>query len=112
MPETPISESAARTSSSLKGLIMAVINFIVWTPVSVGASRQYYYDCTQQARSYTVAAARRGCCVQWPFRVRPRPAIKTGYRSGSELPRNPMISTILIIGGGQAGAQAIDTLRR
>src|ERR1700678_915943 len=28
MPETPISESAARTSSSLKGLIMAVINFI------------------------------------------------------------------------------------
>src|ERR1700722_15090291 len=29
MPDTPISESAARTSSSLKGLIMAVINFIV-----------------------------------------------------------------------------------
>jgi hypothetical protein len=29
MPDTPISESAARTSSSLKGLIMAVINFIL-----------------------------------------------------------------------------------
>src|ERR1700693_3354832 len=29
MPETPISESAARTSSSLKGLIMAVINFML-----------------------------------------------------------------------------------
>src|ERR1700678_2165760 len=28
MPDTPISDSAARTSSSLKGLIMAVINFI------------------------------------------------------------------------------------
>src|SRR5271165_2722605 len=29
MPETPISERAARTSSSLKGLMMAVINFII-----------------------------------------------------------------------------------
>src|SRR5258708_33936754 len=66
MPETPISESAARTSSSLKGLIMAVINFI-WTPVNIGPSRQYYYDCAQQARPYAVAAARRG-----PFRTEER----------------------------------------
>src|SRR6266403_3376036 len=87
MPETPISESAARTSSSLKGLIMAVINFIFWTPVSVGPSRQYYYDCTQQARPYAVAAARRGCCVQSPFRGRPRPAIKTGGRRGEPGPQ-------------------------
>ena len=28
MPDTPISDSAARTSSSLKGLMMAVISFI------------------------------------------------------------------------------------
>jgi len=28
MPETPTSESASRTSSSLKGLMTAVINFI------------------------------------------------------------------------------------
>jgi hypothetical protein len=32
MPETPISDSAARTSSSLKGLMMAVTNFISFLP--------------------------------------------------------------------------------
>src|SRR5580693_7484476 len=42
MPETPISDSAARTSSSLKGLMIAVINFILDS--GRGQSGQYYYD--------------------------------------------------------------------
>src|SRR6202167_2061468 len=34
MPDTPSSESAARTSSSLKGLMMAVISFMPGSPLS------------------------------------------------------------------------------
>src|SRR5579862_2291659 len=78
MPETPSSERAARTSSSLKGLMIAVINFI-----------------------RDSAAA----CVGPQLGCRPNPIT---IRLKEEI----MISTILILGGGQAAAQAIDTLRR
>src|SRR5258708_13499395 len=71
MPETPISDRAARTSSSLKGLMIAVINFILWL------------------RSKAV----------WVILLR--------FGRG-----HAMISTIVVVGGGQAGAQAVDTLRR
>jgi len=55
-----------------------------------------------------------GGCVSFnpPFRGRPRPAIKATVADAVGFPKESMISTILIIGGGQAGAQAIDTLRR
>src|SRR5271154_5605065 len=36
IPETPISDSAARTSSSLKGLMIAVINFIADSAEALG----------------------------------------------------------------------------
>jgi hypothetical protein len=39
MPEMPISDSAARTSSSLKGLMMAVTSFI-GTPAAAGLRQQ------------------------------------------------------------------------
>src|ERR1035438_2427697 len=91
MPETPISESAARTSSSLKGLIMAVINFIL-------NSGQSWAVASILLRLHATGTA---ICEPTPFRGGPR------YNS-----RNPMLSTIVIIGGGQAGAQAIDPLRR
>src|SRR3984957_1915962 len=41
---------------------------------------------------------------------RPRSPMRAATKSKS--PRNPMTSTILIIGGGQGGAKAIDPLRR
>jgi len=34
MPATPISESASRTSSSLNGFIIAVTNFIAFSPIN------------------------------------------------------------------------------
>src|SRR5277367_6820526 len=56
IPDTPISESAARTSSSLKGLMMAVINFIRKLHDSIGAPRQSYYYSAQPARPYELGA--------------------------------------------------------
>jgi hypothetical protein len=41
MPETPISDSAARTSSSLKGLMIAVTSFMC--ELSVGFPMRYLY---------------------------------------------------------------------
>src|SRR5271169_730042 len=96
IPDTPISESAARTSSSLNGLMMAVINFIQELHYSIGAPRQSYYYSAQPARPYALGAP---SGYVWH---------KFGLKGGEEI----MIATILIIGGGQAGAQATDTLRR
>src|SRR5271167_1287223 len=56
IPDTPISESAARTSSSLNGLMMAVINFIQELHYSIGAPRQSYYYSAQPARPYALGA--------------------------------------------------------
>src|SRR5579883_1846842 len=71
MPETPSSDSAARTSSSLNGLMMAVISFMQRLAL--------------------------GC--------RPNPIT---IRATEEI----VSSSIVVIGAGQAGAQAIETLRR
>ena len=68
MPETPMSDSAARTSSSLKGLMIAVTSFM--NRLSVGTSKMTHNAgrpaaafCSFHATPHAVAKSRR-----WPPR--------------------------------------------
>src|SRR5258708_38522709 len=102
MPETPISESAARTSSSLKGLIMAVINFIL-------DSGQRWAVTTILLRLHATGTAICGC--SGPAGVLRSIALPgqapTRYKDwrharGGQFPRNPRTSPTLTLDAGPA----------
>src|SRR5277367_4371093 len=78
MPDTPISESAARTSSSLKGLMMAVINFILdsglegrrHNTITIAVNRHGHLSSGSGDVRFDLCKEFPGDC---PFRARPEP---------------------------------------
>src|SRR5262249_6611133 len=120
MPDTPMSDSAARTSSSLNGLMMAVTSFM---RISVGAPRANQagrpilhlscHDTVPGNRRFAVMIRRLNTGLHYSSAAPPAPGTgmvphegpAIGYSSGMQF-------SIVIVGAGQAATQAIDTLRR
>src|SRR6185369_7163244 len=139
MPETPMSDSAARTSSSLNGLMIAVTSFMSELPSGLALYKfellglcRHVFRCRHiQARAFcsihAITCWAHSCCEITGFRADdtgPRGAVAPFRRErllplprlGAERPglcSGPqMLSHILIVGAGQAAIQALDTLRR
>src|SRR5580698_6088562 len=121
MPETPMSESAARTSSSLKGLMIAVTSFMRFSERGTGLAARgilqfscHRVECSENARPAAPAlpgAARRrtklghaGPAAAPDWCARQARVVRLSFA--------PMYQDIMIVGAGQAAVQALDTLRR
>src|SRR5450432_3269374 len=117
MPETPMSESAARTSSSLKGLMIAVTSFM-WNSVCRGRGA---WDSAAFMPRWEIGQHRRLQGLQ-PGAPRPR---APAWSDRPQLPLSgalwapvhrlcfaAMYGQIVIVGAGQAAVQTADTLRR
>src|ERR1700757_941030 len=118
MPDTPMSESAARTSSSLKGLMIAVTSFMGGHSICGPAARGDFAVSMPRRRIAVIPRAA-------PFGIRSSPhrlhhggagriaALHPGAVGPSLLGYSlAMYERIVIAGGGQAAVQAVDTLRR
>src|SRR5579862_5739997 len=119
MPETPMSESAARTSSSLKGLMIAVTSFMGGTLAWrwARAARDAGGVCSFRATEgmHRCRPLHQNCQASAPSWSAPAPARPVLVRTGARCDRlffAAMYERIVIAGAGQAAVQAIDTLRR
>src|SRR5580704_11814532 len=121
MPETPISDSAARTSSSLKGLMMAVTSFMGLFLLDRDSRREGF--CSFHATTSNARQTRAGMLPgQSPAAAgAPLWSSSSGppHRTSAPQPCRsirlffaPMYQNIVIVGAGQAAVQAVDTLRR
>src|SRR5579871_3421572 len=129
MPDTPMSDNAARTSSSLKGLMIAVTSFMFLSVdqrldsedrhcqrgASVAAGPRPACTFHAISRGEIAVARHQGCPDPAPPSRTPRgslPCAGAAPRDGVSAMLPSMYGQIVIVGAGQAADQAIHTLRR